>query len=161
MLALTLKHPWPWAIAILGKRIENRTWHPGSRLRVGGWFAIHGGKWPSSASELEDLHFRAASLANDYRDRLPGGDASLLDVMAFSGVSAVAKFGGVVLPGSALSSDPWFEGPVGWLMTEVVALPEPVPCRGAQGLWPLPPDVLARVRDQFRAATVGPPTAPR
>lgn len=37
------------------------------------------------------------------------------------------------------------------------AEPEPVPCRGAQGLWTVPEDVTARVRVAFAAAMRGGP----
>jgi len=39
------------------------------------------------------------------------------------------------------SADPWFVGPFGWVLSDVVVLPAPVPCRGAQGLWEVPADV--------------------
>jgi hypothetical protein len=39
-------------------------------------------------------------------------------------------------------------GPYGWLLEDVVALRETVPCKGAQGLWTVPPDVAARVLEQ-------------
>jgi len=39
------------------------------------------------------------------------------------------------------SDDPWFIGPFGWLLADVVALDRPVPCRGAQGLWKVPEEV--------------------
>jgi hypothetical protein len=52
------------------------------------------------------------------------------------------------------SADPWFTGPYGWTLDDVVALPAPVPCRGAQGLWPVPDDVAALVIEQAKG---GPP----
>ena len=48
---------------------------------------------------------------------------------------------------------PWASGPYCWEVDRVTELPEPVACKGAQGLWPLPPEVLARVRMQWAAAT--------
>jgi hypothetical protein len=42
----------------------------------------------------------------------------------------------------------WFFGPYGWILENVVALREPVPCKGAQGLWTVPPDAAARVLEQ-------------
>jgi hypothetical protein len=151
MLCLTLRHPWPWAICVLGKDIENRNWHPGRRLPPGSWFAIHGGKWPSNEVELADLRDVAGGLAIDHRDRLPGGDATLLDVLRYTGVVAVCRLGAVV----TASASSWFEGPYGWQLAATVVLPEPVPCRGQQGLWGLPDDVLAEVRRQFKAAREG------
>jgi hypothetical protein len=41
----------------------------------------------------------------------------------------------------------WMPGNVAWwLESTTVLLPRPVPCKGAQGLWRLPPEALARVR---------------
>lgn len=42
----------------------------------------------------------------------------------------------------------WWSGPLAMELGEVVALAEPVPCRGKQGLWMPPPEVVSRVRDQ-------------
>lgn len=39
---------------------------------------------------------------------------------------------------------PWFVGPYGWVLRAVVAI-DPVPCKGRQGLWRLPPNVNAEV----------------
>lgn len=44
-----------------------------------------------------------------------------------------------------LDDDPWWTGPVGWLFEDVVEI-EPVPCRGAQRLWTVPPEVEHVVR---------------
>lgn len=43
----------------------------------------------------------------------------------------------------------WYMGQVGWVLDEVVTLPKPVPCRGAQGLWTLPADVESAVLAQL------------
>lgn len=39
-------------------------------------------------------------------------------------------------------------GRYGWVLRNVRALPEPVPCRGRHGLWTPPADVLAQVEAQ-------------
>ena len=50
MRAVTLRHPWAYAVKMLGKDIENRTWDPGVSLKVGERFAIHAGKPPRANS---------------------------------------------------------------------------------------------------------------
>lgn len=40
---------------------------------------------------------------------------------------------------------PWFVGRYGWLLDDRRALPEPIPCRGMQGLWTVPDAVAAMV----------------
>jgi hypothetical protein len=39
-----------------------------------------------------------------------------------------------------------------WILEDIRPLPEPVPCRGAQGLWNVPADVEAAVRAQLGTA---------
>jgi hypothetical protein len=48
--------------------------------------------------------------------------------------------------------DPWFVGPVGWYLRDVVAMPRPVACRGAPGLWLVEGGLLAQVREGYRLA---------
>jgi hypothetical protein len=136
-------------VGVLGKDVENRAWAPSpGQLKPGEWFAIHGGKWPTSEDDLLDLQSLAGDLARANVGKLPGGDATLLDVMKFSGIAIVCQFRGTV----TRSDSPWFEGPIGWLLSSVVVLPEPVPIKGKQGLWELPDDVLAEVRRRYRIA---------
>jgi hypothetical protein len=138
MKALTLLHPWPYAVVRLGKRIENRKWKTTpNQLAVGEVFAIHGGAAPKGralrAAESDLCHLRARQLAPL---DLPIGSAVL------PGVVALAFYGGAVTS----SRNVWFSGPYGWLLSDVFALPEPVPCPGKQGLWDLPASALDRVR---------------
>jgi hypothetical protein len=51
------------------------------------------------------------------------------------------------------ASSPWAEpGQVHWLLANVRPLAEPVPCRGWQNVWDLPPEVEAAVRAQLGRA---------
>lgn len=43
-----------------------------------------------------------------------------------------------------LRDDPWAFGPWCWVVDRVELLPEPVPCRGMQGLWPVDDGAIAR-----------------
>lgn len=65
------------------------------------------------------------------------------------GIVAVARLVEVVTQGHG---DPWFFGPLGWTLDDVVTLPEPVPCKGLQGLWRLPDEVLMQVWQGYAAA---------
>lgn len=139
MLALTLQTPWPFAFTDLGKRIENRPWAPRpSRLRPGDTFALHGGKTPG-----EDIQrMRLGHLAHELK-RCPWGvyeryQESYRDI---EGIFALAIFGGIVTE----SDSPWFVGPKGWTIPRLAVLPEPVPCRGAQGLWRVPDGIIDQV----------------
>lgn len=135
MKALTLIQPWAYAIAHLGKDVENRTWAPPSNL---GRFAIHAGL----KMERESLD---AFIAEGYPD-MHGANVH-------GAVVAVATLSHVIDatdPPSSLSPyRRWFLGPVGWVLKDVIALPEPVPARGAQGLWHLPTDIENAVTVQM------------
>jgi hypothetical protein len=147
VLALTLIRPWPRAIFAESprpKRVENRTWAPPAGTVVGQHIAIHAGKkWDE----------QAAVFIRDQGVEL-GPEAAVEG--AIVGVVRVAKV--VALPDTAegkhaasigratitfdpkLRADPWFFGPVGWLLDDVVAIAQPVRAMGQQGLWRLTDD---------------------
>jgi len=121
--AVTLWQPWATWIADGLKDIENRTWNP--HWMIGARIAIHAGKhfgvseWPV---HVPMLHERA----------YPRGV-----------VLAVATIADVV----TTHDSKWFVGPYGWVLRDVVRLARPVPAKGAQGLWRLPPDVARQIRE--------------
>lgn len=133
--AITLHRPWGWAIASLGKDIENRSWR--CPLQPGTLIAIHSGKtWDKDAADFI---------------RSMGADRPLIEPPTPEtdplGIIAIARFDGNLTE----SESPWFFGPVGWQLSEVVAI-APVPCRGRQGLWQVPSDLLPTVRANYKAA---------
>lgn len=134
--ALTLWQPWAHAVAHLGKRIENRPWRPWPSI-VGQVVAIHAAAKVSLADEAE----AAAFIRQRTGHVVPGG-------VPRGAIVATARVMGVV----TASASPWFMGPYGWTLDDVIALPAPVPCRGAQGLWPVPPEVAAQVFEQTKGA---------
>lgn len=82
-----------------------------------------------------------------------GHGGSVLSVLNAKHGGSVELPGGKVEPGESCADaarrapqgeDPWWVGPVGWYFRDLVAI-EPVPCKGAQGLWSLPADVDASV----------------
>jgi hypothetical protein len=145
---LTLHRPWAWAMTRGSKRIENRVWAPPPAI-VGGYVALHAGKtWDYEGAEyIRRLHPEMPGSASEHP----------------LGIVGVARVVDVILEerDNGFDEDPlpedqdrWFFGPFGWLLADVVAIP-PVPCRGMQGLWPLPADVLARVRELYAEARRG------
>jgi hypothetical protein len=145
---LTIRQPFAGAIALCdgerAKRVENRDWRPTYR----GWVAIHA----------------AASLKEDDR-------AAILDVAALTGrpvgdVETWCQTRGKILAVARLSyvcsrttgfaeceCGPWaIPGQQHLRLTDVLALPDPVPCRGMLNLWKLPTETLAAVRRQWRTA---------
>jgi hypothetical protein len=140
MLALTLKHPWVWAILHAGKRVENRKWGlPPEYLNR--WILLHGGKSPLGPARweaLRDYH----SICN-HQIITP----SRLDATILPGIRGAFKVSEVINKASAhpMVESPWFHGPRGWVLSEVVRFPEAVDCRGNQGLWHVPATVAAEV----------------
>ena len=126
MKALTLIRPWAWAIVASTKRIENRTWVP-YKAMLGQRIAIHAGQ----KLDAWDYQVIAEIHGSD-------PDASCED----QGIVGTALLTGVVTE----SDDPWFNGPYGWTLDDVVRLAEPIPCKGAQGFWRLPADIAARIK---------------
>jgi hypothetical protein len=138
---ITIQQPWVWAILELGKRLENRTWRPShAELAPGEWLALHASKGYDTEGALV---LRAQfDVCVPSKVALPRG-----------AVVAVARYGGVVEKGSKRAKlDPWFVGPHALELGDVIALPRPVECRGALGLWDLTPGVLEAVREGAREA---------
>lgn len=140
---LTLWRPWVWSIVHASKRIENRPWAP-PRSIIGQFVALHAGKhWDyDGATRIVQVHPEMPRTADLHPVGIVGV-ARVVDVIT-SASSGLPK-----------SQWHWYFGPFGWLLEEVIALPKPVPCRGAQGLWPLPPNVLDAVRAQWKAGHHG------
>jgi len=132
MKALTVLQPWAWAIAAGHKRIENRTWATSYR----GPLVIHAGR---------DHRLMAPGIQFL---RGVGIERPLLDGLPFGAIVALAELVNCVRyddQTTALHDDPFAEGPVCWVLDNVVEV-EPVPYRGAQGLFDVPDDVVDRLR---------------
>ncbi|MER8004818.1 hypothetical protein [Streptomyces sp. NPDC094149] len=112
MKALTVRQPWAGAIAHQAKRVENRTWKlPGKYW--GARILIHAGA---------------------QRDRFAVVYGEHLDV--YSAVVAVATITGCHYSEDGRCCGPWGEENVyHWTLVDVIALPEPVPAKGALGFW--------------------------
>lgn len=167
MLALTLVQPWAELIVRGPKRVENRTWQPHG-LRVGGYLAIHAGKrldadcWHGAvetaicAGLLASLPVLAKfdqTPPKKRGDRFDPEKAYVQNAVPYSAIVGVARLAGVEREEPA-DGDPWWFGPVGWRLDDVVAI-DPVPCSGAQGLWALDEATYQAVRAAWKAARSG------
>jgi hypothetical protein len=112
MRALTIRQPWAGAIAHQSKRVENRSWklpvkHEGARI------LIHAAAQPDRDAQVHGPH---------------------LDV--YGAVVAVATITGCHWSDEWQCCGYWaFEKTYHWTLTDVAALPEPVPAKGALGFW--------------------------
>ena len=140
--ALTLRHPWPWAIVELGKDIENRTWKP-PRAMVGKWFAIHGGKAPKGDRATHDVVTQAQALLSMRGHSHASHRVTCSDV-THAGIVAVVRLGGVVEDSRSV----WFEGPYGWVLSDLWKVPDPPQMAGMQGLWDVPESAVMELERQ-------------
>lgn len=152
MKALTITNPWAWAIVHLDvahlppgkfpKRIENRDWyHP---YMEGKQFAIHtskntydqlGAKW---MDEQGYMTREAISQAPEYNIR--------------GHIIGLARLVRHVHPSveDPLLHDPWFMGPYGLVLRDVIRLTEPIPARGRTLWWDVDPKDVEAIRRQPR-----------
>lgn len=162
--ALTLWPEWAYAIVHLGKRVENRGWMPPAGLS-GQPLAIHAGKAIGGGGHDPRIDVGTMlQIASDAGHRWEGKrigdfrgaqysrmlDEVIADIRAMSSaVVCVSKLAGV-LPKRPRNFD-GYHAPdsYGWKLNSVLVLQDPVRAKGARGLWLLPEDVLAKVREQL------------
>ncbi|MFH8531587.1 hypothetical protein ACH4GE_24590 [Streptomyces tendae] len=130
MKALTIRQPWSGAIAHGTKRVENRSWRLPSKYE-GARILIHAGA---------------------QRDRQAQVSGDRLDV--YSAVVAVATITSCHFSVAGTCCGPWgFERTYHWTLADVIALPEPVPAKGALGFWTPDEDTVnASLRQDTGAA---------
>lgn len=136
MKALTLWRPWGTAILRLGKDIENRTWEPPASV-IGQRIAIHNGQKLERDVVDWTIERWRSSFGLELSDEDVAGPAQHI-----IGVARVVDF-------VRLSSSLWFSGPVGWRLAAPIALPKPLPIRGMQGLWTVPPELERAILEQL------------
>lgn len=153
MRALTLTQPWAGLVASGIKLVENR---PRKLLAqpTGIRFAIH------ASREIDDSVFaRIYEIAPELHHKLADTrEKARWHQLARITSCAIALatidrhvIGDIDASGLPLDQRRWYFGPVGYVLRDVVALAEPVPCRGMLGFWTLPDDVAANVRRQLAA----------
>lgn len=163
--ALTILQPWAHLIVRGRKRVENRTWEPAARgLRVGDYLAIHAGmrfdlaSWEGAYETMPDdeaPELRALVESAVFSVPQRAGRELVATRVPYGAVVGVARLADVedeAPEDEAPEDEAYWCGPWGWRLDAVQAI-EPVPCKGAQGLWTLPPEVLATVRARWSAAS--------
>ncbi|MDP3737505.1 MAG: ASCH domain-containing protein [Hyphomonadaceae bacterium] len=131
--AITIKQPWAHAIIHGGKDIENRSWATSYR----GTLAIHAGRASDDDAFFDFVAQRGLAstvklVRADSEGLVRGAVIGIVDL-----VDCVER-----------STSPWFEGPFGFVLANPRLL-EPVSCRGAMGLFDLPPEVVEAVERQI------------
>lgn len=152
MRGLTLHRPWDTAMLVLGKPLENRSWSPPAAV-IGQRIALHSGKtWDGDGvafiTGLAVSNGMAPREVLDFVDRARDVHSAIIGTVK---ISRVLRRGDLASMSDPLYSSPWFFGDCGWVREDAFLLPEPVPCKGMQGLWTVPADVAERVRAQEAA----------
>lgn len=123
MKALTIRQPWAQLIACGAKNIENRDWPTRYRGRI----AIH------SSAALHGSDVRAA--CDTMRRFIPRFSSRIFTAEAktypLGAIIAIAYLSDCVQS----CDSPWFFGPYGFVLENVRKLANPIPCKGALGLW--------------------------
>lgn len=166
MKALTLQQPWAFAIFELGKDVENRTWAPPAAI-IGQRIAIHAGKKHDQRGDnaLRQM-LRAWDLCRelDELNAMPLQYGSVLGTVEITGYARRVK-GPIDGNGaeqiqhfptskdwsypSKLINTPWAaSGQYQWGLETPRALLEPIPAKGAQGLWTLPDEIAAQIASE-------------
>lgn len=154
MKALSVRQPWAWAIACAGKTVENRS----RVVAYRGFLAIHASKVYDEAAEIP-VPAALSLLMDAVTQEMQGYPPPAL---ALGAIVAVATLDGChwhsdcLAPRKrgriwqALPCSDWAErGQFHWTLTDVRPLAEPVPCKGALGLWRVPDEAEAAVRAQL------------
>jgi hypothetical protein len=161
IVALSFLQPWLWAILEGHKPVENRSWKPPARF-IGRRIALHA----SAGWDREGQAFVAGVLAGLGLTAMTApprgaivGTARIVGAMPV--VASSARGLAVELDGPpgchvgdlsfadqvTILASPWSFGPWCWLLSDVRKLREPIPAKGRLGLWSVPAEIAARVRE--------------
>lgn len=170
MRALTLTQPYAGLVASGLKRIENRPRQMIKASDFGQWFAIHASR-VIDENVYDRIHAAAPDIGRGdvHKSYAPAwGKLSRIK----SAVIGVAKIKHVLHGWSAIriaehretleqqfriltgrdDQMRWFFGPVGYVLSDVIALPTSIAARGYQGFWTLDLPTEKLVREQMKAA---------
>lgn len=144
MKYLSFSQPWLWAILNAGKAVENRSWPP-PIAAIGQRIALHAAQSWNAAGISTFIRF---GIEHPQRRALyPSG--------AIVGVATIDR---VVTISKTLEPDQarWFfesradeKQNYGWILSDVIALPEAIPMKGGQGLRYLAPAIVVAIEEQL------------
>ncbi len=135
MRALSLTQPWATALIVGVKQIETRSWSTPYRGRI----AIHAAKgFPEWAKAFASTEHTIGRLPG----RFPRG--VIVGVATIQDVCRTEELRGSLSALERLYGD-YGAGRWGWVLTDIRALPEPIACKGALGLWTVPQDIVALI----------------
>lgn len=151
--ALTLWPEWQLPIEVLGdKGVENRSW-PIPAKYVGRCIAFHWGAHVGGSKSKNDKRYGTISVlrtamhagwklqcTGQWTAELEKGGRRVsfdADKLTLGAIGSIVRITGLTKPGPVRPDDPYYAGEYGWRFELVRKLETPIPCKGAQGLWPL------------------------
>ena len=137
MKAVSIHQPWAWAILFAGKNVENRTWRTHHR----GPLLVHAARSRRSYDQQD-----AALWPGLYGVELPAWEelttGAILGVVEVVDCVAIGPGGDLGEHGTSVWA---LEGAYGWMLANPRPFTEPIPCRGAQLLFEVPKELVARL----------------
>lgn len=132
--ALSLWQPWATLIALGAKRYETRHW----RTPYRGLLAIHAAKRPVREPEITDDIYAALRQHGEKPHALPLGAVlcivRLVDIVPTEHVVSLAA-SDYRIQNEELCFGNYAPGRYAWQLELVKVAPDPIPAKGAQGLW--------------------------
>lgn len=137
MKALTVCQPYARLITIGAKRVENRTWYTPFR----GALLIHAGKSRDWLDGDEEGRYAADPLEFGFIV----GRCRVVHCLGTSGIEINARTSAFYQALLSPAHREHVNGPWCLVLDSIVRFAEPLPWRGAQGLFDVPDDVVARL----------------
>ncbi len=137
MKALSLTQPWAELVVLGEKQWETRSWRTSFRGRI----AIHAAKkFPAWAIELAISNRYFVDAIKNYPPiKMPlGVIVGSVEIIAMQSTDAMLD----VLGHKEIAFGDYHAERWAWQLSDPIMLDEPIPCRGALGLWEVPPDIL-------------------
>lgn len=133
MKAISLWQPWATAIAVGVKRVETRHWSTNYTGRL----AIHAAKrWQTAEQYFAAQEYQIGRLPRDIPLGVIVATCTLMGCRRTEDVehqvTEIERIYGNYAPGR-----------FAWFLTDIVALPAPIPFKGAQGFFNVPDELLA------------------
>ncbi len=150
MKALSITRPWPELILRCGKSVENRTWKTSYRgpilLHAAQSWAVNARPFAEYVELALGRDLGVSAVARKASEH-PTGIVGVADLVDVCSAEMAPAHGRVADPGWPCSCGPWaMAAQHHWRLANVRRFAEPVPCRGALGLWTVPneaPDFVA------------------
>lgn len=145
MRGLTVRQPWAWAIVHGGKDVENRTRSLGPYR---GPVAIHAGLAPFEQHNDASCLHRLLHGSETPTTIVYGAVIGVVDLVEVH----LADEGWNDPDGDGPPCSPWaMDGHHHLVLANPRPLTHPIPWRGALGLWTVPAELEARIREQVTA----------